>query len=79
MLDTVVSLLRSADVYAWEVSDVLTDAWEFYMIRHALDQNRVRHVEHLTVKVYRLSEDGETMGSASSQILPTGSLKAPSP
>lgn len=73
MLDTVVSLLRSADVYAWEVSDVLTDAWEFYMIRHALDQNRVRHVEHLTVKVYRLSEDGETMGSASCEVPPTAS------
>ena len=73
MLDTVISLLRSADVYAWEVSDVFTEAWEFYMIRHALDQNRVRHVEHLTAKVFRLSEDGETMGFAYCEFPPTAS------
>ena len=40
MLDTIVSLMKESGVYAWEISDVKTTGWEFYFIRHALDQNR---------------------------------------
>ena len=71
MLETVLSLLRASGVSAWEVSDVTTDGWEFYFIRHALDQNRVRHVEHIRVKVYQRSEDGNSMGFAACEIPPT--------
>ena len=71
MLDTIVSLLKESGVYAWEISDVKTAGWEFYFIRHALDQNRVRKVEHITVKVYQLIEDGKWLGSASCEIAPT--------
>ena len=73
MLDTIVSLLKESGVTAWEISDVKTTAWEFYFIRHALDQNRVRKVEHITVKVYQLLEDGAWLGSASGEIAPTAS------
>lgn len=73
MLDTILSLLRRADVAAWEVEDVMSDGWEFYFIRHALDQNRAKHVEHIGVKVFQLSDDGETMGFASCEIPPTAS------
>ena len=71
MLDTVLSLLRTSAVTAWEVSDVTTDGWEFYFIRHALDQNRAKHVEHIRVKVYQRSEDGTSMGFAACEIPPT--------
>ena len=71
MLETVLSLLRASGVSAWEVSDVTTDGWEFYFIRHALDQNRVKHVEHIRVKVYQRSEDGTSMGFAACEIPPT--------
>ena len=71
MLDTVLSLLRASGVSAWEVSDVTTDGWEFYFIRHALDQNRAKHVEHIRVKVYQRSEDGTSMGFAACEIPPT--------
>lgn len=71
MLDTVLSLLRTSAVTAWEVSDVTTDGWEFYFIRHALDQNRAKLVEHIRVKVYQRSEDGASMGFAACEIPPT--------
>lgn len=71
MLDTVLSLLRASGVSAWEVSDVTTDGWEFYFIRHALDQNRAKLVEHIRVKVYQRSEDGASMGFAACEIPPT--------
>ncbi len=71
MLDTILSILRQYGIYAWEVSDVKTKSWEFYFIRHQLDQNRVRDVEHITVKVYQLQDDGAFLGSASCEIPPT--------
>ena len=71
MLNTIVRLLNEAGVSAWEISDVKTRGWEFYFIRHALDQNRVRDVEHITLKVYQLIEDGAFLGSASCKIAPT--------
>ncbi len=71
MLDTIVRLLNEAGVAAWEISEVRTRGWEFYFIRHALDQNRVKDVAHITVKVYQLIEDGQYLGSASCEIAPT--------
>ena len=71
MLDTIVRLLNEADVTAWEISEVQTQGWEFYFIRHALDQNRAKDVTHITVKVYQLIEDGQYLGSASCEIAPT--------
>ncbi len=71
MLDTIVKLLREAGVAAWEISDVKTQGWEFYFIRHALDQNRVKAVEHITVKVYQSLEEGAFLGSASCEIAPS--------
>ena len=71
MRETVLSLLRASGVSAWEVSDVTTDGWEFYFIRHALDQNRAKHVEHIRVKVYQRSENGTSLGFAACEIPPT--------
>ena len=71
MLDTIVRILKASGVYAWEVSDVKKQGWEFYFIRHALDQHRAKNVEHITVKVYQLIDGGEAMGFASAEIAPT--------
>ena len=71
MLDTILTLLQEANVTAWEVTDQKTRGWEFYFIRHALDQNRAKEVEHITVKVYQLIEDGAFLGSAAAEIPPT--------
>ena len=71
MLNTLLTLLNEAGVTAWEISDVRTRGWEFYFIRHDLDQNRVKDVEHITLKVYQSIEDGTFLGSASCEIAPS--------
>ena len=75
MLEQIVSLLKESGVHAWELSDVQTRGWEFYFIRHALDQNRAKNVEHIQIKVYQLIEDGKFMGSASAELPPTATLE----
>lgn len=57
----------------WELTETFTEGWEFYFIRHQLDQNRVTEVRTFDVKVYRKSEDGTCLGSASGEISPTAS------
>ncbi len=71
MLNKVAAILKEAGVYAWEVSEVRTKGWEFYFIRHELDQNRVREVTHLSVRVYQLTDDGAWLGSAAGEVPPT--------
>ena len=75
MLEQIVSLLKESGVHAWELSDVQTRGWEFYFIRHALDQNRAKNVEHIQIKVYQLIEDGKFMGSASAELPPTATVE----
>lgn len=73
MLDTIVKLLKESGVYGWEISDVRTDGWEFYFIRHELDQNRAKRVEHIMIRVFQLIGDGQFIGSASAELAPTAS------
>lgn len=68
MLNTVIEILKRSGVYAWELSAVREQGWEFYFIRHALDQNRVKDVEHITIKVFQLSDAGESLGSAQAEL-----------
>ncbi len=75
MTDRIIELLKSSGADAWEVKDKNVKAWEFYFIRHQLDQNRVRDVEHIEVTVYRKLEDGEFLGSATQEISPTASYE----
>ncbi len=75
MLEQIVTLLKESGVHAWELSDVQNRGWEFYFIRHALDQNRAKNVEHIQIKVYQLIEDGKFMGSASAELPPTATLE----
>ncbi len=73
MLDNIIQILKDSGVAAWELSDIKTEGWEFYFIRHELDQNRAKSVEHITVKVYQPIEDGKFIGSASAELPPTAS------
>lgn len=74
MLDEWLDLLRSSGADAWTVTDEKKYGWEFYFIRHKLDQNRVVNTRHTTVTVYKKLEDGKFLGSASSEI-PQGAGK----
>ena len=73
MTDRIIELLKAQGVDGFEVTDKCTSAWEFYFIKHELDQNRVRDVEHISVTVYRKLEDGKFLGSATQEISPTAS------
>lgn len=71
MTDKIIELLRQSDADAFEVTDKVTEGWEFYFIGHKLDQNRAKEVEHIEVTVYKKLEDGKFLGSASDEIAPT--------
>ena len=73
MLEKIKNALTESGVYGWEINDVKKNGWEFYFIRHELDQHRAKNVEHIKVKVYQMSENGESIGFASQEIAPTAS------
>ena len=66
--DRLIEVLRTSGADAWEAADVVEKGWEFYFIRHRLDQNRSRRVRNFNVRVYRRFEDGKYLGSAGSKI-----------
>ncbi|MBQ3273503.1 MAG: TldD/PmbA family protein [Solobacterium sp.] len=74
MLEELKELLKEAGTDAWEITDLKTLAYEFYFIRHRLDQNRIRDTRHVTLKVYRRF-DG-FMGSASAEVMPGSDREA---
>ena len=72
-LEQLLSILKTSGADAWEVTDINEWGWEFYFIRHRLDQHRTKAVDSFSVKVYKKLEDGKFLGSASAQIAPDAS------
>ena len=73
MIETIRQILAQTECDGYEITDTRTNGWEFYFIRHRLDQNRAKLVEDINVKVYKKSADGKFLGSASGEISPTAS------
>ena len=73
MFDKLKGKLEALDCGAWELCEEKKHGWEFYFIRHSLDQNRAVNVLTYTVKLFMNSENGEFLGSASAEIPPTAS------
>ena len=71
MTDKIIEILKASDADGFELTDNTTLAYEFYFIRHKLDQNRVRDVEHINVRVFKKLDDGKMLGSASGEIYTT--------
>ena len=65
-LERLLNILKTSGADAWEVTDEQERGWEFYLIRHALDQNRAKNLESFRVKVYRKFDD--CLGSAGTTI-----------
>ena len=65
-LERLIHILKTSGADAWEVTDEQEKGWEFYLIRHALDQNRAKNLESFRVKVYRKIDD--CLGSAGTTI-----------
>ena len=72
-MDRIIDILQNCAADGWEITDVRTRGWEFYYIGHRLDQHRAKNVEHITIKVYKKSADGQFLGSASAEVPPTAS------
>lgn len=68
MIDTLLEILKASGADGYAITDTTTLAYEFYFIKHELDQNRVRDVEHVEVTVYKKLDDGKMLGSASGEI-----------
>lgn len=73
MENFILELLKKSGADGWAVRDEIRTGWEFYFIRHRLDQNRVRDTEHITLTVYKaFEEEGKQfLGSASAELTPT--------
>ena len=66
--DRMIEILNSSQADAWEMRECTTEGWEFYFIRHNLDQNRTRNVTHVDVTVYVHMDDGESAGMAKGEL-----------
>ncbi|MBQ9412874.1 MAG: TldD/PmbA family protein [Oscillospiraceae bacterium] len=75
MFERVAERLRALGCDAWELTEERRRKWEFYCIRHRLDQNRAVDTTTLEAKVFRAFEaDGKRfLGSAVGEIAPTAS------
>ncbi len=67
----IIEILKSSGADGWAVTDEIREGWEFYFVRHRLDQNRIRHTQHTKVTVYKKFEDGKFLGSATAEVNPT--------
>ena len=70
-LEMVKELLAASAADDYEIEEMRESGWEFYFIRHRLDQNRAKDVTSIKVKVYKAIEDGKFLGSAVGTIPPT--------
>ncbi|MQN00708.1 MAG: TldD/PmbA family protein [Lachnospiraceae bacterium] len=75
MLNDILNILKDSKADAWDVTDELINRFEFYFIKHSLDQYRCVDTEHINVTVYKKSPDGKYLGSATEEIDPTASIE----
>ena len=68
MLKDILDILKSSEADAWAVDSQKINRWEFYFIKHDLDQNRAIDTTHINITVYKKSDDGKYLGSASDEI-----------
>lgn len=73
MFETIRKKLAALPCSGWELTETVRRGWEFYFIRHALDQNRAVDTRTFGVRLYRSLDEGKFLGSASTEISPTAS------
>ncbi len=69
MLSLIQEKIKALGCEVWELTEKTERGWEFYFIRHELDQNRITDVKTYGVTLYRALPDG-FLGSASGEISP---------
>ncbi|MBO4235464.1 MAG: TldD/PmbA family protein [Firmicutes bacterium] len=73
IFEVIRALLERSGADAYEVTEERETGWEFYFIRHKLDQNRAKDVTTLKIKVFKKSDDGKFLGNATGDVPPTAS------
>jgi PmbA protein len=73
MLEYIRKKLEELGCDAYEITETRTTGWEFYFIRHKLDQNRAKDLTEFRVSVYKSIEDGKFLGKATGDIHATAS------
>ncbi|MDD2591971.1 MAG: metallopeptidase TldD-related protein [Erysipelotrichaceae bacterium] len=69
MSDRLIELLKvKADGY--KIINTTTRAHEFFFIKHKLDMNRYKDVEHTLLTVYKKDKEGKYLGSTTREIHP---------
>lgn len=71
MFELLKSKLEAFGAAGWELNETKKSGWEFYFIRHKLDQNRAVETRSYSVRLYREIENGQFLGSASDTLSPT--------
>ncbi|MBQ5951447.1 MAG: TldD/PmbA family protein [Lachnospiraceae bacterium] len=73
MFERIKTKLQASGASAWELTEETVRGWEFYFIRHELDQNRAVQTREYRVRVYVPIDGGAFQGEASGTIDPTAS------
>lgn len=67
-------ILKAAGADDFEITETKENGWEFYFIRHELDQNRAKDIHEFKVRAFKKYEDEEGnvfLGDAVGNIAPT--------
>ena len=71
MLTRIIDQIHALGCEIFEITEETINTWEFYLIRHSLDQNRVVETKQFHIKLYRRLNHGADIGIASGIISPT--------
>ena len=68
-----IEILKASGADDYEIEVQKETGWEFYFIKHELDQNRAKDITNIKINVFKKLEDGEFLGNAVGMISPTAS------
>mgnify|MGYP002623689882 FL=1 len=63
-IEELISILNNSGADNWRVNITTKHGWEFYYIKHQLDQNRVTDVERIAITLFKNYDDNKYTGTA---------------
>ena len=73
MFELIKDKLDKLGAAGYALTEKTENRWEFYFVRHKLDQNRAVVLKNYNEEIFKDIEDGKYLGSASGEIDPTAS------
>lgn len=70
-IEELVTVLNESGADNWIITETTRHGWEFYYIRHELDQNRATDVKNIEITVYKNYDNNEYTGLAAATISPS--------